>query len=94
MLIVVDGAVMPDKPDPYDVNSINLSDVETVEVLFGANATIYGVGGGHGVLVITTRQGAGLGAKDVQSIGILPITLKGYYKAREFYSPKYDVPVP
>ena len=24
------------------------------------------------------------------SIGILPITPKGYYKAREFYAPKYD----
>jgi hypothetical protein len=48
--------------------------------------------GGHGVIVITTKQGKGLDPKDIASIGILPITVQGFYKARQFYSPKYDVP--
>ena len=51
---------------------------------------MYGVGGGHGVLVITTKQGGGLNPKDIASVGVLPITKTGFYKAREFYSPKYD----
>jgi hypothetical protein len=32
----------------------------------------------------------GLQAKDIIAMGILPITVQGYYKAREFYSPKYE----
>ena len=43
----------------------------------------------RGVLVITTKQGGGLKTKDISSIGILPIAPMGFYKAREFYSPKY-----
>ena len=27
---------------------------------------------------------------DISSTGILPITVQGFYKAREFYSPKYE----
>jgi uncharacterized protein YfaS (alpha-2-macroglobulin family) len=29
-------------------------------------------------------------AEDIVSIGVLPIAPMGFYKAREFYSPKYD----
>lgn len=39
-----------------------------------------------GILVINTA----LNKVDVASIGILPIRPKGYYKAREFYAPKYE----
>lgn len=88
MLIVVDGAI------GANYTSLNLSDVETVEVLSGANASIYGGLGGGGVLVITTRHGTNLEAKDIQSVGVLSITVQGFYKAREFYSPKYDASMP
>jgi hypothetical protein len=40
--------------------------------------------------VITTRQGEGKKAKDIPSKGIVPITVDGFYKAREFYTPKYE----
>jgi hypothetical protein len=40
--------------------------------------------------VITTKQGGGRPLKDIASIGVLPIAPIGFYKAREFYSPKYD----
>lgn len=73
-----------------DINTLNASDVETVEVLRFASASIYGMGGGGGVLIITTKQGGGSNSKDIASIGILPIAPKGFYKATEFYSPKYD----
>jgi hypothetical protein len=88
MLIVVDGAI------GADFNGLTLSEVETVEVLKGANASIYGGLGGGGVLVITTRHGTNLEAKDIQAVGILPITVQGFYKAREFYSPKYEASMP
>jgi hypothetical protein len=48
------------------------------------------MGGGNGVMVITTKQGAGTTAKDIISRGVLPLTVTGFYKAREFYAPRYD----
>ena len=80
-------------PQP-NIDNINGNDVETVELLEGADASIYGMSAGIGVIVITTRHGANLEAKDIQSVGILPITVQGFYKAREFYSPKYDASIP
>ncbi|HTE02355.1 MAG TPA: carboxypeptidase regulatory-like domain-containing protein [Mucilaginibacter sp.] len=92
MLVVLDGAVMYPSPGKagYDVDNISLSDVETVEVLkYTASAAIYGMDSGHGVLVLTTKLVTGRQNKDISSTGILPISVQGYYKAREFYSPKY-----
>jgi TonB-dependent SusC/RagA subfamily outer membrane receptor len=87
LLVVVDG--FEEDPD-FNINEIPSSQVETIEVLKGANASIYGMRGGRGVLVITTKRGGSTTEKDVTSVGILPIAVQGYYKAREFYSPKYD----
>jgi len=85
-LIILDGSPFP------DLDKINPNTVETVELLVGANAAIYGSSGGDAVFVITTKQGSGLQAKDIASIGLLPITVKGFYTAREFYAPKYEHP--
>jgi hypothetical protein len=74
-----------------NIDDINSNDVETVELLYGANASIYGMfSGPGGLLVITTKQGTGKNAKDIASIGVLPIKVNGFYKAREFYAPKYE----
>ena len=91
MLLVLDGLVMP---STFSVDNVNISSVETIEVLRFASASIYGIEGGHGVLVITTKQGKGLQSKDIPSTGILPITVKGFYRAREFYAPKYEANLP
>lgn len=84
MLVIIDGQ------EGGNLNYLNANDVETVEVLKYASAGIYGMDGGHGVLVITTKQSRGLNAKDIAAVGVLPIAPMGFYKAREFYSPKYD----
>jgi TonB-dependent SusC/RagA subfamily outer membrane receptor len=86
MLVVVDGVEVPaESIDNYIPNEI-----ETIEVLKYASAAIYGVEGGNGVLIITTKKTRQLAPKDIASVGILPITVQGYYKARIFYSPKYE----
>ncbi|OWP63688.1 SusC/RagA family TonB-linked outer membrane protein [Hymenobacter amundsenii] len=52
-LFVVDGF-----PGAGDLNSINPSDIESVEVLKDASATaIYGSRGANGVVIITTKKG-------------------------------------
>jgi hypothetical protein len=88
MLLVIDGTEIL-AGNSFDINEIPTSQVETVEVLKYANASIYGMDGAGGVLVITTKNG-GEAYRDIVSVGVLPITPMGFYKARTFYSPKYD----
>lgn len=89
MLVVVNGSQIG---QGVNIDQYNPVDVETVEILKGATASIYGVAGGQGVMVITTREGSErqqLTSKEM-SPGIFSITPPGLYKAREFYSPGYD----
>jgi hypothetical protein len=89
MLIVVDGAIGISSVDNY-----NPAEIERVEVLKGASASIYGLGAGGGVMVLTSR----MGGDDLESNtsvemapGLLSIAPEGFYKARNFYTPRYDV---
>lgn len=55
-LFVLDGAPLP--PDPSgSILFLNPSDIERIEVLKGAAASIYGTRGTNGVVLITTRTG-------------------------------------
>ncbi|MGV8096221.1 MAG: TonB-dependent receptor [Mangrovibacterium sp.] len=66
-LYVVDGFPLAEN----DNNSINPSDIESIDVLKDASATaIYGARGANGVIMITTKRGTA-GAKTV--------TYEGYY---------------
>ena len=66
-LFIIDG--MPD--ENADLNSINLQDVESIDVLKDASSTaIYGARGANGVIVITTKQG---------KLGLPKINYEGYY---------------
>ena len=76
MLVILDGVEMPG----FDLNSLNTGSIDKIEVIKD-----YAL---NGALVITTVKGVPL--RDITSKGILPITAKGFYKAREFYSPKYE----
>lgn len=89
MYVVLDGyAVSLDKGG---IDNINPVSVETVELLKGPNASMYGVDGGAGVLVITSRKRMSSGISNNRTLGSLSFPVNGFYVAREFYSPKYDV---
>lgn len=92
MLVILDGVEITKQGDEqFNIDEIPSSQVETVEVLKFASASIYGMSGGNGVLIITTKRGGQSNAGgQVASPGILPIAPIGFYKAREFYSPKYN----
>ena len=88
MLIVVDGAYT----DAGFMNSLNVNDVQSIEVLRNAGSTsIYGGMGGNGVLIITTKRGdEPTYYPQTFGSGIIPYQPKGIYRSRTFYSPKYD----
>lgn len=89
MLVVLDGMSM----DDFDLDQISPSDVASVEVLRSiAYSAIYGSRASGGVLIITTKRGDDATGYKAYAPGIITYYPKGYYKAREFYSPKYDDP--
>ena len=86
MTIVVNGVEMR----PPNINDLNSSDIETIEVLKSANTSIYGINGGGGVLVITTKRPRDIEVDNTSDSNALQVAVIGFYKAREFYSPKYE----
>jgi TonB-linked SusC/RagA family outer membrane protein len=63
-LIIIDGV-------QGDLNNLNMNDIESVQVLKDAGAaSIYGVRGANGVIVVTTKKGKS---------GAVTITYDGYY---------------
>jgi len=88
MLIVVDDTVIP---AGTSIDNYNAADVESVNVLKNNDATIYGVRGANGVLVLKLRKTqAPVVSNNVMSPGLLYFTARGFYKARTFYSPVYE----
>ncbi len=89
MNVVLDGMSMGDE---FELDDIVVQDIETIEVLKSiGNTAIYGGQGANGVLVITTKRGAGTSNYNRYSPGIVTYAPKGFHVNREFYSPKYDV---
>jgi hypothetical protein len=89
MQLIIDGVFV----DPTYLFSISPQDVDAVEVLkSGGNTAIYGIRGGGGVLIITTKRGERNLNYRRYATGIASHNPKGYYKAREFYSPDYSKP--
>jgi len=75
-LIVIDGVVMPksglepgvnfaetDGVQRSGLSGINPNDIESIEILKDASASIYGIGASDGVILITTKKG---NAKKIQ----------------------------
>ena len=90
MTIIVDGKVM----ESLDMSFINTSDIYSIEVLrSGAYTAMYGSNAYRGAIIITMKRGGEYNKlNDVTAPGLTKHLFNGYYQARTFYSPKYDVP--
>ena len=85
-LYVLDGMALTDG----DVLlSIPMMDVERVDVVKGAGASLYGSRGANGVIAVYTKRGPEDYA-DVPAAGVAVRQLPAYYRAREFYAPRYE----
>ncbi len=90
MLLIVDGAVRSGD----DLNDFDANLIQSIEVLQSkAYTAIYGDPITRvGALVITTKRGSNYAKAYKHIPGTLQFTFHGFYKAHEFYSPKYDAP--
>jgi TonB-dependent starch-binding outer membrane protein SusC len=78
-LYVIDGVIIPPTNDPGNgsnpLNTINSSEIESIDVLKDASATaIYGSQATNGVIVITTKRG---------SVAAPQISYDGYYGVQQ-----------
>lgn len=59
-LWVIDGVIVGQN---FNLNNINTNDIQSIDILKDATAvSIYGTRGANGVILVTTKSGAGLGA--------------------------------
>ena len=81
-------------PVPLDVlANLPARDVETIEVLKGGQAAIFGSQGSAGVLAVYTRRNSPhFNRATLAAPGVVSLRLPGYYCGREFYVPRYDQP--
>jgi hypothetical protein len=91
MQIIVDG-IYVEADFLSSIPTMNISSVEVLRTI--GNTAIYGSRGGGGVMIINTKRGGELNynASQMYAPGIITYTPKGYYSARQFYSPAYDDP--
>ncbi len=72
------------------LSDLRVEDIEAIEILVSpAKTTVYQTLGG--VILITTRRGPPKWPVVKYAPGVITYSPKGYYNAREFYSPMYDM---
>ncbi len=87
--IMLDGMYV----EPEFLNSINVQDVESIEILKSiGNTAIYGVRGGSGVIIINTKRGKVNSVNNSYAPGIITYSPIGLFNPKEFYVPNYDNP--
>lgn len=92
MRIIVDGVMLDPNASLSDVNA---SDIYSIEVLRSVSyLAIYGSDAGYGAIIITMKRGNEGTAyfTQAQPNGIMTFPFAGFYKAKAFYTPKYDHP--
>jgi hypothetical protein len=90
MTIIVDGVLLP---RTTSLNEVNPKDIYSIEVLkSGGLLALYGSNAPGGALVITMKHGGEGTAYFTEATpnGIVTFPFAGFYKAKAFYSPKYE----
>ncbi len=84
-LFVVDGIIFD------DLSLIPVQDIEVIDVLKGADASVYGTRGANGVILVYTRKGSDT-YEDEEPRGIYAFDHPGYHISKKYFTPQYDVP--
>ncbi|MDR2286011.1 MAG: TonB-dependent receptor plug domain-containing protein [Prevotellaceae bacterium] len=83
-VIIIDGIIW----ENVDLRDINIMDVESIEIMKGAEAAVLGVRGAGGAIIVNTKIGDITPKKGIK-FNMEILIPKGYRKDVEFYSPKY-----
>ncbi|MBS0001261.1 MAG: TonB-dependent receptor plug domain-containing protein [Cyclobacteriaceae bacterium] len=67
------------------------SEIAFIDLLTANKAAIYGSDAANGAIAFYTRQGPARFSEE-DRMGMINFIHEGYYRAREFYAPDYDVP--
>ena len=76
--------------DPEDLISIMPMDVATIDLVDGAEASMFGMEGGNGVILIGLKDGKSLASSIPTSPSLANVAPLGYKKPDAFYQPKYE----
>lgn len=83
------------RTDKSAILMLPVVDVDKVDVLTGAESAIYGMGAGNGVISVLTKRGnPNYDYSKDKALGVENFGIAGYSPTKEFYAPKYDVPLP
>jgi len=89
MAFLIDGVWS----DGNDFSNLHPDDVEGIEVILDAHyGAVYGSRAADGVIIVTTKPARRIKEYYRDAPGVITYMPKGFYKAREFYSPQYDNP--
>lgn len=81
-LYVIDGIPVE---DVSSVLAIPVEDIDRIEILKGARASIYGSRGANGVIAIYTKRGFFI------KRGVIELQILGYSTPKKYYQPKYEI---
>lgn len=88
----MDSGLLASGQSPFTtaLNNIPYNTIDFIEVLMDADASIYGVRGGSGVVLVNTKKEVNQPAFVAKGTRIF--YLPGYHVNKEFYIPRYDIP--
>ena len=86
-IFIVDDVIW----EEFNMDDIQVMDIESIEVMKGAEAAILGSRGAGGAVIIMTKTGKTTKGSVIR-FNIKSVYPKGYKPDVEFYSPKYDKP--
>ena len=84
--VVVDGVPVSQSL----ANLLSMNNVDYIDVLKGSRAAIFGADANNGVIAVYTKRG-GDGRPEQPRVGIVNFDHPGFYKARTFFTPSYEV---
>ena len=87
-LVYVDNIAV----EPESLDAINMADVESVDLVAGPEASIFGLGASGGVILVTLKDGSSVSSSVTPLPSLAKVQQLGYKKPEQFYQPKYEVP--
>lgn len=87
MVLFIDGMEV----NASNINDLTASQIETIEIFRPGSGNLYNMSDTVGVLVITTKRPKEIEVENVLDSNSLQVSVTGFYKAKEFYSPAYAV---